>query len=57
MGRRGGLRVVFILFFSGSLRSPILYILKIFENPNYFQVQRVIPSPVMLTIPGFHEIE
>ena len=25
------------------------------KNPNGFQVERVIPSPVIHTIPGFHE--
>ena len=47
MGRRGGQRL-FLSFFSGSLRSKK-------KKPNHFQVQRVIPSSVIHTIPGFHE--
>ena len=59
MGMRGDPKVVFILFlyffFWLALLASIQNIVNILKNWNHFQVQRVIPSPVIHTIPGFHE--
>ena len=45
--------VLFLLLFSGSLRSPVLNIVLKFEIRITSKFKRVIPSPVIHTIPGF----
>ena len=54
-GFKGCFYLIFIIFFWLAPLASIQNIVIILKTRNHFQVQRVIPSPVIHTIPGFHE--
>ena len=53
-GFKGCFYLIFIFFLARSARQYSKHC-KYLKNPNHFHVQRVIPSPVIHTIPVFHE--
>ena len=54
-GSKGCFYLIFIIFFWLAPLASIQNIVNILKNRNHFQVQRVIPSPIIHTLPGFHE--